>query len=100
MVNMSSKQISEWQDANKKNRNSVVQLRSTAVIVTRWLAPDRRWLKLKVDVALQEGEGSFAIGMVLKNENGEFVMVKNLRMAGQVTVMEAEAYGVCEALRW
>ena len=46
------------------------------------------------------GEDSFAVGMVLRNEHGEFVMGKNLRMAGQVTVMEAEAHGVYEALRW
>ena len=38
--------------------------------------------------------------MVIRNDGGEFVMGKNLRTAGQLSVMEAEGYGVEAALSW
>lgn len=38
--------------------------------------------------------------MVLRNEAGQFVMGKNMKIAGEVSVLEAEARGVYEALQW
>lgn len=46
------------------------------------------------------GDSSFAIGMVLRNDHDKFMMRKNLRMVGQVTVMETKAQGVQDALIW
>ncbi|WOH09238.1 hypothetical protein DCAR_0728694 [Daucus carota subsp. sativus] len=38
--------------------------------------------------------------MVLRDDRGEFIRGKNLRYAGTVNVMEAEAIGLQEALAW
>ena len=40
------------------------------------------------------------MGMVLRNENGQFVKGKNMRFQGQATVLEAEARGGEESIRW
>ncbi|XP_074346503.1 uncharacterized protein LOC141685290 [Apium graveolens] len=47
-----------------------------------------------------EGESSFSIGMVLRDDHGYFIKGKNMRFSGEVTVMEAEARGVQEAITW
>lgn len=41
----------------------------------------------------------FSIGMVIKNDAGNFVSGKCMKVEGKVPVLEAEAFGECEALR-
>ena len=47
-----------------------------------------------------EGQPSFSIGMVLRNEKGEFIAGMNKCLAGSCSVLEAEATGVQEAIDW
>ena len=46
------------------------------------------------------GECMFSLGMVVRDVKGSFIMGKNLKIAGEVSVMEAEATRVLEAMKW
>lgn len=51
-----------------------------------------------MDASVNEGQSSFTIGMVLRNDKGDFVAIRKKRIAGRSSVLEAEAMGVQEAL--
>lgn len=86
---MSSKQIMDSQEGNQKYKVSSLRLVSEAVKVTKWVPSDCGWVKLNVDASIIEGESSFAVGMVIRNEHGHAVMGRNLKVAGQASVLEA-----------
>lgn len=65
-----------------------------------WRPPQEGCLKLNADASVFGGEMSFTLGMVLHDDHGQFVRGKNMKIQGSVTVMEAEARGVHEALNW
>lgn len=53
-----------------------------------------------MDASVFRGETSFSLGLVLRDEQGHFVQGKNMRFSGEIAVMEAEARGVQEAIKW
>lgn len=65
----------------------------------KWSPPSKDCLKLNVDALVVMGDSSFAIGMVIRDDRGKFIQDKNMRFPGMVTVLEAEAKGVQEALK-
>lgn len=65
-----------------------------------WQPPYHSFLKLNVDDCLYIGGESFALGMVVRDEKGCFVTGKNMRVQGTITVMEAKARSVQEAISW
>lgn len=56
--------------------------------------------KINVDASVKEGHHDFAVGMVLRDDQGAFIAGKTMRFAGKVQVMEAEMIGIAEALSW
>lgn len=100
-MNISKKQISEWQETTRKKRdmNHIIP-KPAQVAKIKWLPPHHGYTKLNVDASLYMGEESFTLGMVVRNEKGQYINGKNLKLLGSVSVMEAEARGVQEALKW
>lgn len=96
-----SKMMIEWQEANKKKllKNSV-QNQLVENEQPRWLPPAPGTCKLNVDASVTNGDISFALGMIVRDDTGRFVAGKNMRIGGKVSVLEAEARGVLEALKW
>ena len=94
----------EWVQARKKADAASVDGREEMRIAdkpcTRWIPPATGTLKLNVDASVFPGANQFNIGMVLRNHAGEFITAKNQNFAGEVSVFEAEAVGVREALSW
>lgn len=100
-VELSKNQISEWQQAMQMKQVGESGSPTTGVSSdTHWEAPNPGWCKPNVDASVFSGAESFSVGMVLRDEHGMFVTGKNMRVAGQIGVMEAEAVGVLEALSW
>lgn len=66
----------------------------------RWKPPEVDQLKLNVDASLVAGQNSFAVGMVLRDSQGQFVAGKTRRFTGAVPVLEAELAGIWEAMLW
>lgn len=66
----------------------------------KWQPPDQGALKVNVDAALTEGRNFFAVGMVLCNNQSQFLAGRVMRFAGQVPVVKAEMIGVIEAIYW
>ncbi|XP_074363624.1 uncharacterized protein LOC141704237 [Apium graveolens] len=65
-----------------------------------WVAPAYGEFKLNVDASIKEGEPFFSIEMVIRNCRGNFVRGRTMKCARVVSVLEAEAVGVREALLW
>ena len=100
-VKLSSTQVEDWQSAmHRKELYSAGFSRTEEQDCSRWSRPQEGWVKLNVDASVFNGVDSFAVGMVLRDDKGEFIRGKNLRHAGTVNVMEAEAIGLQEALAW
>ncbi|XP_063946052.1 uncharacterized protein LOC135151500 [Daucus carota subsp. sativus] len=100
-IDLSGKQVRDWQEANSR-RHSDNDHSAASNVVSRvvWQPPPPGHFKLNVDAALHKGEGQFALGLILRNDAGVFVKGKNMKVAGEVSVMEAEARGVLEAIKW
>lgn len=86
----------------KKKEKAMIRNQHSTIskMVTSWGAPELGWLKFNVDASLFSGTNAFAIGMVVRDAQGEFLAGKTVRSRGEVSVMEAEAFGVLEALKW
>lgn len=103
VVEISMKQKRDWQEVMK-----LKQLRTAALSMktaekdknVKWKPPREGWHKLNVDASLIAGELSYSVGMILRNEFRQFVQGKIMRFQGRVTVLEAEARGVEEGIRW
>lgn len=83
--------------ANKRRIATSMGLVKSNVPV-RWAAPEVGWLKLNVDASVFAGVSSFTVGMVLRDDLGTFIQGKNIRMGGEVSVVEVEALGILEAV--
>ncbi|KAL8088702.1 hypothetical protein AgCh_038472 [Apium graveolens] len=63
-------------------------------------SPSHGALKVNVDAAVTEGQNYFAVGMVLRNNQGQFLTRRVKRFAGYISVVEAEMVGVIETISW
>lgn len=100
-MDLSSKQVQEWQEAIKRSSSvNRGQNESGSNEQIRWKCLDVGWLKVNVDASVVQGANMYTLGLVIQNDSGQFVMGKVLKIAGGVSVMEAEARGVLEAIKW
>lgn len=83
IVELSSKQIYEWQEDMKEKKERIVvrsQNKTVSNKATRWEASEAGRLKLNIDASLFTGTNYFAISMVVKDEQGTFLAGKTLRI--------------------
>lgn len=66
----------------------------------KWKKPGEGQLKVNVDAAVVEGQNFFSVGTALRDHHGQFIARKTLKIAGGVSVMEAESVGILETLIW
>lgn len=100
-VEVGVKQVKDWQEAmvRRAKINSLANRPVMQMPIT-WQPPSAGCYKMNVDASVFKGESSFSIGMVLRDDHGHFVKGKNMCFSGEVTVMEAEARAVQEAISW
>lgn len=55
---------------------------------------------MNVDASVKQGQNTFALGMVRRNHERQYVAGKTARFRGSVQVVEAEVMAIFEALRW
>lgn len=101
-MELSAKLIQEWVEANNCKSQSKSGQGDALLVEAEevWQPPAAGCYKLNVDASLFNGERCFTFGLVMRDEKGQFTMGKNMKFAGEVSVMEAEAVGVCEAIKW
>lgn len=63
-------------------------------------SPDEGQLTVNPDAFVFPVSEFFSVGMVVRDCNGWFLRGKNLKLAGVLSVIEAEAVGVLKALSW
>ena len=100
-IKVAARMVEEWQKAQKRNQTSLNEpskVKQGARV--KWVRPQAGWQKVNVDASVYEGSSSFKIGMVLRDDRGNFNAGIQSCMAGVVTSMEAEAIAVHEALCW
>lgn len=66
----------------------------------KWVAPNEDEYKMNVDASISAGLPYFMVGMVIRDHVGQFVQGRVVKFAGVVSVLEAEAMGILEALSW
>lgn len=97
----SIKQVSQWREVQSlKTGRSNLRTQGQALEAGRWKAPEVNKLKVNVDASVVPGSNSYSVGMILRDHMGGFRKARNLRCEGEVSVFEAEARGVLEAIRW
>ncbi|XP_073049734.1 uncharacterized protein [Primulina eburnea] len=60
----------------------------------------KEWLACNVDAGFDTEKRSFAVGMVVRDFNGSFIICKTSLHHGTALVKEAEALAIHEALSW
>lgn len=92
---MSSNHIKEWRDAVRKQRHGVFinrdLIRSEE---SKWSPPVEGQYKINVDASVFQGMDSYSVGLVMRDHEGKFLEGRNMRIAGSVSVLEAEAVGI------
>lgn len=66
----------------------------------KWIAPAEGNLKLNADASIFDEAYHFSIRMVVRDHQGQFVCGRTMKLAGSVSVLEAETAGILEALNW
>lgn len=66
----------------------------------KWQPPALGWYKVNVDAAVHVGHPEFRVGMILRNDKGEFIDGMLRSFNDEVSVLEAEAMELYEALLW
>lgn len=74
--------------------------KTSQVVLPEWQPPAHGQLKLNVDASLYSSNNFYSIGMVLRDESGDFIGGKTMKLPGKVSVLDAEAKGVQEAIKW
>ncbi|XP_074322969.1 uncharacterized protein LOC141659929 [Apium graveolens] len=102
VVELNARQITEWKNAVRPVVGSRQGKRSSSGRgqIVRWSCPIEGQLKLNVDASVFSGANFFFIGMVIRDHNGHFLKGKVAKLSGCVSIFEAEAVGVQEALTW
>lgn len=101
VMQWSSKQISEWQVAQKKRRcNTLRHSSELNNVEMRWCPPAAGELKVNVDASVHTGQYHFSVGMVVRDHMGQYVRGKTMRFEHGASVLEAELVGIVEALKW
>ncbi|KAL8145567.1 hypothetical protein AgCh_003647 [Apium graveolens] len=72
----------------------------TQASTNKWSPLSAGQLKVNVDASVFSEADSFSIGMVLRNHHGTLLAGKVLCLPAPVSVFEAEANGIREALSW
>lgn len=100
-MNCSRQHIADWREVNKRKVQRSMNSRANEQQHHQlWLHPDVGEFKLNVNASVFEGDDSFAVGMVLRDHRGDYIIGKTMRFSGQVSVIEAELVGVLEGLLW
>lgn len=55
---------------------------------------------MNVNAAVKEGQNSFSVGLVLRDDKGQYIAGKTRHFAGAVVVAEAETVAILEGLLW
>ncbi|KAL8089810.1 hypothetical protein AgCh_039324 [Apium graveolens] len=93
--------VTEWQQSqrNRKDRNrSLVEHANKKP--AKWKPPQEGQLKINVDASLSRESDSFGLGMVIRDDNGMFLLGKVIRLQHVEIALDAETRGVLEALKW
>ena len=99
-MDWSTKEVSDWRTAQEHVKATTRSCSGGVSFDQKWKPPEPGSLKLNVDASVHPGAQSFKVGMVLRDHMGSFVAGKTLCLPGQVSVFEAEAIGMDEALSW
>ncbi|XP_074376749.1 uncharacterized protein LOC141718263 [Apium graveolens] len=94
----SKTQVDEWQLANKRTDNMQRTGEPCTMTTDRWKRREVDQLKLNVDASVVEGQNSFVVGMVLRNNQAQYIAGKTMRFAGVVPILEAELACIWEAV--
>ncbi|XP_019198079.1 PREDICTED: uncharacterized protein LOC109191861 [Ipomoea nil] len=87
-----------WRDANEKLLVGTGHIDTHAVAT--WTRPVHGRLKLNTDVALRVEDNAMGFGWVLRDDGGNFLAAKNMRVPGLCTVRETNVLSIREALSW
>ena len=93
--------INQWQEAQKmKGVNTGGGHNLSSRLPLRWVAPTQGRLKVNVEASVIEGGSSFSLGMIARDHNRDCCRARTMCCEGVVSVFEAEAKGVLEAMKW
>lgn len=57
----------------------------------RWTKPDRGWVKVNVDAALDRKDGRMGFGIILRDHEGKVLVAKSIAWVGSLDSLAAEA---------
>ncbi|KAK6147935.1 hypothetical protein DH2020_018847 [Rehmannia glutinosa] len=65
-----------------------------------WHLPSRSYWKCNSDAAFFRGDNKYGIGLILRDDTGSVVACRTLCWQGQISVIEGEAVGLLEGIKW
>uniref|UniRef100_A0A803PG17 RNase H type-1 domain-containing protein n=1 Tax=Cannabis sativa TaxID=3483 RepID=A0A803PG17_CANSA len=65
-----------------------------------WSKPEANKIKVNVDGAIFQSTGSYGVGIVARDSNGQLIEASTILRVGNVQSTTVEAFGIKEALSW
>ncbi|XP_060959571.1 uncharacterized protein LOC133030706 [Cannabis sativa] len=65
-----------------------------------WSKPEANKIKVNVDGAIFQSMGSYGVGIVARDSNGQLIEASTILRVGNVQSTTVEAFGIKEALSW
>ncbi|XP_074377635.1 uncharacterized protein LOC141719153 [Apium graveolens] len=76
-MNISTKMMVDWREADKKKMLSHPETaQAPPSSCTQWSLPEVGWYKVNVDASVYTNDTTFALGMILRNDHGQFMLGK------------------------
>ncbi|KAK6147870.1 hypothetical protein DH2020_018782 [Rehmannia glutinosa] len=94
--------LHEWRAAKGMICVGTDQCNSNATEIDKcqWSRPEFPFLKCNVDASVSYASKQTGIGMVLRNDRGEFLVARTITFPGTYQIREAELIGLREILSW
>lgn len=97
----SFKMVKEWRDARvEKRADPVQQTRVPNSDLSQWTPPADGGIKVNVDASWFAEAEIFSMGMVIREQKGDFIEGRTMTFQQSADVFEAECIGLKEALSW
>lgn len=82
--------LQEWQQSQEGVGSKQGRIDSSG---RRWCRPPEGWVKVNIDAACHDQQGSIGVGCVVRDDNGQFLRALGSKVMGRWRAREAEALG-------
>lgn len=92
--------LNQWQEAQGRTTEALIQLGNTGDGANSWVAPQMVTIKVNVDAAIFKDPSAFGVGLIARDSRGELMYAHSTYYRDDVSPELAKVMAIKEALSW